>query len=88
MTKEEVISELLSLARQSEDSALVNDAGAACHRAEYEALRSAPNEINYNRMSELREYIILWPQQAKRLRKEKEVFLVSVEMLKNSESPL
>lgn len=80
MDRAKIIAELLSLARQSEDAAKANDAGAAGHNKEYEALCRA-SEVDHTRMTELYEYVVGWPRNAKRLRGEAETFRAAVALL-------
>jgi hypothetical protein len=81
MTKDEVIKELASLVRQSEDAARSNDAGAAAFHDEYESLCTVIDQVNHDRISEIYEYVVGWPRNAKRLRKEAEVFKAAIRLL-------
>jgi hypothetical protein len=86
MTKDEVIKELASLARQSEDAARSNEAGAAVFQAEYDAISVVKNEADDKRILEIYEYIVGWPRNARRLRKEAEVFRAAIDLLTTAQN--
>lgn len=82
MTKDDVIKELASLARQSDDAARANEAGAAVFEDEYHSLSPAQDETAHERISEIYEYMVGRPREARRLRREAEVFRAAINLLK------
>lgn len=86
MTREETIEGLLSCARQSDDTAASCEASARHHRPEYEAnIHCAPpEEVTpevHERTLELYGHVINNEHEARRLRKEAELFREAVRML-------
>lgn len=85
MTDEELIKELLTMSRQSDDAAKANEFGAAAHQTEYDSYftvqaQDRTDEL-HSRTLELYEYAINWSRNAKRLRKEAETFRLAAQRI-------
>jgi hypothetical protein len=80
MSRDDVIRELTSLAQQSEDAIRANEAGTAAFRDEWERLCTA-TVVNQDRMREIYAYMVEWPREAARLRREAETFRAAIALL-------
>lgn len=89
MNKQELIKELLRLARSSDDAARANEAGAASHRNDFETYFDTPNDQKtqemHDRAMEIYEYNVEWIRNAKQLRKEAETFRQAAKMLEDDQ---
>lgn len=81
MEKYEIIKELESLIRQTNDAMQANKAGTATFKKEYEILCTDKNEINRERMDELYTYMVYWTRDVRRLEKEIKVFQSAIDLI-------
>jgi len=85
MTRTEIIAELESLARQSENTAQATEAGVAVFEGIYKVLLdSERTQYTQDRINEIYAYAIEWPREVRRQRKEAELFKAAVQMLKEA----
>lgn len=76
-----LLNELRRMARDTDDAIKANKAGTAAHKVEYEAICADPNTVDHERLRELFPYMVLWPQDARRLERERDALLAAVEVI-------